>query len=129
MTSDRRHTFRGDGWAYVHIAIDDPGRVAPATIPPDEIGARAVRALIAALRYYPCLSVRLNAVLTDNEACYPFRRFAQVCCRLTLRHRRTRPYWPRTNGKAERWVQTALYEWGYAHVYQDADGRAAYLPY
>ncbi len=55
-----------------------------ATILPDEIGARAVRALIAALRYCPCLSVRLNAVLTDNEACYPFRRFAQVCCRLSF---------------------------------------------
>ncbi|MBO9471615.1 IS481 family transposase [Endozoicomonas sp. G2_2] len=129
VTGDRRGKSRGAGWDYVHMAIDDHSRVAHATIWPDETAASAVRALMAALRYYRRLGVRFKAVLTDNGACYRSRRFAKACRRLGLKHRRTQPYRPRTNGKAERWIQTALHEWAYAHVYQNADERAAYLPY
>ena len=107
VTGDRRHKSRGAGWDTVHRAIDDHSRVAHATIWPDETGASAVRALMAALRYYRRLGVRFKAVLTDNGACYRSRRFAKTCRRLGLKHRRTRPYRPRTNGKAERWIQTA----------------------
>ena len=128
VTGDRRGKSRGAGWDYLHMAIDDHSRVAHATIWPDETGASAVRALIAALRYYRRLGVQFKAVLTDNGACYQSRRFATACRRLGLQHKRTRPYRPRTNGKAERWIQTALHEWAYAHVYQNADERAAYLP-
>ena len=129
VTGDRRGKSRGAGWDYVHMAIDDHSRVAHATIWPDETGASAVRALIAALRYYRRLGVQFKAVLTDNGTCYQSRLFAKACRRLGLKRKRTRPYRPRTNGKAERWIQTALHEWAYAHVYQNADERAAYLPY
>ncbi|KEZ78096.1 IS481 family transposase [Salinisphaera hydrothermalis] len=129
VTGDRRGKSRGAGWDYLHMAIDDHSRVAHATIWPDETGASAVRALIAALRYYRRLGVQFKAVLTDNGACYQSRRFATACRRLGLEHKRTRPYRPRTNGKAERWIQTALHESAYAHGYQNADERADYLPY
>lgn len=129
VTGDRRVKSRGAGWDYVHMAIDDHSRVAHATIQPDETGASAVRALMDALRYYRRLGVRFKAVLTDNGVCYRSRRFAKACRRLGLKHKRTRPYRPRTNGKAERWIQSALHEWAYAHIYQDADERAAYLPF
>ena len=111
------------------MAIDDHSRVAHATIWPDETGVSAVRALIATLRYYRRLGVRFTAVLSDNGACCQSRVFAKACRRLGVRHRRTRPYRPRTNGKAERWIQTVLHEWACAHIYQDADERTAYLPY
>ncbi|PJX20002.1 IS481 family transposase (plasmid) [Advenella sp. S44] len=129
VTGDRRTKSRGAGWDYVHIAIDDHSRVAHATIWPDETGCSAVRALIVTLRYYRRLDVSFRTVLTDNGACYQSRLFARACRLLGLRHRRTRPYRPRTNGKAERLIQTALHEWAYAHVYEDAAQRAAYLPY
>ena len=120
---------RGAGWAYVHVAIDDHSRISWATIKPDETGARAWRALIAAVRYYRYLSVRITRVLTDNGACYKSRVFAKACRRLGIRHHRTRAYRPRTNGKAERLIQTALHEWAYARSYAHADQRAAHLPH
>jgi transposase InsO family protein len=98
VTGDRRDKSRGAGWDYVHMAIDDHSRVAHATIWPDETAASAVRALMAALRYYRRLGVRFKAVLTDNGACYQSRRFAKACRRLGLKHRRTQAYRPRTNG-------------------------------
>jgi len=128
VTGDRRGKSRGAGWDYIHVAIDDHSRVAHATIWPDETGMSAVRALLATLRYYLRLGIRFTAVLTDNGACYRSRRFATACRRLGLKRRRTRPYRPRTNGKAERLIQTALHEWAYAHTYRNADERAAYLP-
>ncbi|KEZ75953.1 integrase catalytic subunit [Salinisphaera hydrothermalis C41B8] len=129
VAGDRRGKSRGAGWDYLHMAIDDHSRVGHATIWPDETGARAVRALIAALRYSRRLGVPFKAVLTDNGACYQSPRFATACRRLGLQHKRTRPYRPRTNGKAERWIQTALHEWADDPVYQNADERADYLPY
>lgn len=123
MTGDRRPKSRGAGWDYVHIAIDDHSRVAHATIWPDETAASAVRALLATLRYYRGLGVRFKAVLTNNGACYRSRRFATACRRLGLIHRTTRPCRPRTNGKAERLIQTALHEWADVHAYDNADQR------
>ncbi len=130
VTGDRQAgRSRHAGWDYVHVAIDDHSRVAHATIWPNEKATSARQALIAALRYYRGLGVRFSAVLTDNGACYHSRRFAKVCRRLGLKHRRTRAYRPRTNGKAERLIQTALHEWAYAHTYKNAAQRAAVLPY
>ncbi|AWN16837.1 Mobile element protein [Salinisphaera sp. LB1] len=120
---------RGAGWDHVHVAIDDHSRVSHATIWPDETGPSAVRALIAALRYYRHLGVRFDRVLTDNGGCYKSAVFAKACRRLGLKHKRTRPYRPRTNGKAERLIQTALHEWAYARAYDNADQRAAHLPH
>lgn len=130
VTGDRQAgRSYGAGWEYVHVAIDDHSRVSWATIQPDETAASAWRALIGALRYYRYLGVRVTRVLTDNGACYRSRAFAKACRRLGLQHRRTKPYRPRTNGKAERLIQTVLHEWAYAHTYDNAAQRAAYLPY
>ena len=124
VTDDRTVTSRGIGWEYVHLAIDDHSRVAFGTIEPDERGISACRALMQAVRYYRSLGVRLERVLTDNGACYKSRRFRRLVRRLGLRHLRTRPYTPRTNGKAERLVQTSLREWAYARSYTDSTQRA-----
>ncbi|WP_267104413.1 integrase core domain-containing protein, partial [Xanthomonas sacchari] len=86
------------------------------------------RALMQAVRYYRSLGVRLERVLTDNGACYTSRRFRRLVRRLGLRHLRTRPYTPRTNGKAERLVQTSLREWAYARSYIDSTQRANAFP-
>jgi len=128
VTLARQHTSRGVGWEYVHVAIDDHSRIAHATIEPDERGPSACRALLAALRYYRTLGIRFTAVMTDNGACYKSRAFARLLRRLRLRHIRTRPYTPRTNGKAERFIQTALREWAYAHAYDHSDQRAQAMP-
>ncbi|MCD9030117.1 IS481 family transposase, partial [Luteimonas sp. BDR2-5] len=124
MTDDRTVNSRGIGWEYVHLAIDDHSRVAFGSIEPDERGISACRALVQAVRYYRSLGVRFERVLTDNGACYRSRRFRRLVRRLGMRHLRTRPYTPRTNGKAERLVQTSLREWAYARSYTSSEQRA-----
>jgi transposase InsO family protein len=116
------------GWEFVHIAIDDTSRVAYAQVLPDEQGDSASAFLRAAVAYYAALGVVIRAVLTDNGSCYRSREFAQTCRDLGLRHHFTRPYTPRTNGKAERFVQTALREWAYARAYARSSHRIAELP-
>jgi transposase InsO family protein len=117
----------GAGWEHVHIAIDDHSRVSFACILPDESATSACKALLAALRYYRALGIHFRCVLTDNGGCYRSRKFRRLMKRLGLKHRRTRPYTPRTNGKAERFIQTALREWAYARSYDNSDQRAAHL--
>ncbi len=99
-----------------------------ATIELDERGPGACRALLTALRYYCSLGIRFTAVVTDNGSCYKSRMFARLLRRMDLRHIRTRPYTPRTNVKAERFIQTALREWAYARAYEHSDHRAQALP-
>jgi transposase InsO family protein len=117
----------GAGWEFVHVAIDDHSRVAFSAILPDESGQSACRFLLKALRYYRSLGVGITRVLTDNGACYRSRRFRRRCRRLGLKHKRTRPYTPRTNGKAERFIQTSLREWAYARAYDCSEQRADHL--
>lgn len=127
VTGDRQVTSDGAGWEYVHIAIDDHSRVAFSSIEPNEQASSACKALLRALRYYRHLGVRFTRVLTDNGACYRSRSFARLLRRVGLTHKRTRPYTPRTNGKAERFIQTALREWAYARSYETSDQRASHL--
>lgn len=128
VTGDRqRGTSRGAGWEYVHVAIDDHSRIGQVTIHPDERATSAWRALISAVRYYRSLGVTIRRVLTDNGSCYRSGTFARVCRRLGIKHRRTRPYSPRTNGKAERFIQTVLREWAYAVSYDSSDQRRTVL--
>jgi len=127
VTGNGRLDSPGAGWEYVHVAIDDHARLAHARIHGDESAASAWRALCAALRYYRALGITIERVLTDNGPCYRSRVFARLCRRLGIKHRRTRAYTPRTNGKAERFIQTALREWAYAHAYANADQRARQL--
>ena len=128
MTGDRTASSDGAGWEYVHVAIDDHSQVAFSSILPDETARSACRALMAAIRYYRTLGVHFNRLLTDNGSAYRSRAFARLVRRLGLRHRFTRPYTPRTNGKAERLIQTALREWAYARSYESSGERAAHLP-
>jgi len=128
VTGDRQQNSVGAGWEFVHVAIDDASRLAFTSLHPDERGNSACRALLRALRYYRKLGIRFRRVMTDNGACYLSRAFRRLCRRLGLRHVRTKPYTPRTNGKAERFIQTSLREWAYARSYESSEQRAAHLP-
>jgi transposase InsO family protein len=128
VTGVRAKDSIGAGWEFVHVAIDDRSRIAHTEIHPCESSASAIAHLRSAVRYYARLGVRIRRLLTDNGPCYRSKAFARACRELGIRHRFTRPYRPRTNGKAERFIQTALREWAYAFSYQDAGQRAAHLP-
>ena len=134
ITGDRsirsRVRYRGKGasWEYVHVCIDDASRIAFSQILPDEKAISAIAFLEAALAYYASLGVTVSRVMTDNGSCYKSRAFRAACKAAGLKHIRTRPYTPRTNGKAERFIQTSLREWAYAKAYQTSDQRAAELP-
>jgi transposase InsO family protein len=120
---------RGVGWEFVHVCIDDASRVAFSQMMKDEKKGSAVAFLKAAVAYYASLGVTVQRVMTDNGSCYRSRAFADACKRLKLKHIRTKPYTPKTNGKAERFIQTSLREWAYARAYQTSDQRAAELPH
>jgi transposase InsO family protein len=128
ITGDRRDTVEGSGWEFVHVAIDDHSRVAYAQVLGDEDANSACAFLRAALAYYAGLGLTIREILTDNGGCYRSREFSQTCADLGLKHRFTRPYTPRTNGKAERFIQTALREWAYARAYQRSFQRSCELP-
>jgi transposase InsO family protein len=124
---DMSRRTRGLGWDYLHIAIDDHSRIAFAQILPRENGACAAAFLEAALDYYHRFGIAVRRLLTDNGPCYRSLTFAALTGRRHLRHRRTKPYTPRTNGKAERFIQTALREWAYACSYAHSQERALHL--
>ena len=119
----------GAGWEFVHVAIDDHSRIAVAKIMPNEKKRSAIAFLKAALAYYAILGIKVERVMTDNGSCYKSFAFRRACKRLGLRHIRTRPYTPKTNGKAERFIQTSLREWAYAQAYRHSNQRKAQLPY
>jgi transposase InsO family protein len=123
----RKHLPNG-GWEYVHVAIDDHSRIAFSQVAGNEQGASAAAFLHAALAWYARLGIRVRRVLTDNGPCYQSRTFRALCLQQGIKHMRTRPYTPRTNGKAERFIQTALREWAYACAYNTSEERTAHLP-
>jgi transposase InsO family protein len=131
VTGDRtgQSNSRGVGWEYVHVCIDDASRIACSQVFPNEKKESAVAALKAAVAYYETLGVTVARVMTDNGACYKSYAFRDACAALGLRHIRTKPYTPKTNGKAERFIQTALREWAYAQAYPTSDRRTAKLPF
>ena len=117
----------GIGWEYVHVCIDDASRVAFVQVMANQRKESAVAFLEAAVAYYRNLNLRIERVMTDNGSCYRSKTFRAACKRLGLRQIFTRPYTPKTNGKAERFIQTALREWAYARAYQNSDQRTAEL--
>jgi transposase InsO family protein len=119
---------RGIGWEFVHVSLDDASRVAVIRIMPDERKESAVAFLESTIADYARLGITIARIMTDNGSCYRSQTFADACKRLGLRHIRTRPYTPRTNGKAERFIQTALREWAYARPYPTSAERARALP-
>jgi transposase InsO family protein len=128
VTGDRRDSIRGFGAEFLHIAIDDHSRMAFTAMYPDQTERSSTHFLAAATAWFSQLGIRTRRVLTDNGPCYKAHRFARTCAQLGLKHRRTRPYTPRTNGKAERFIQTAIREWAYARTYQNSQERTASLP-
>ena len=115
------------GWEYVHIAIDDATRLAYAEVLPDEKASTAIGFLGRALRFYARHGVTVERVLTDNGAAYRSAVHALACRALGIRHLRTRPHRPQTNGKAERFIRTMLAGWAYGAIYRDSRERTAAL--
>lgn len=131
ITGDRtgQSNSRGIGWEFVHVCIDDASRIAFSQIMPNEKKESATAFLKAALAYYESLGVTVARVMTDNGSCYKAFDFRDACRDLGLKHIRTKPYTPKTNGKAERFIQTALREWAYAQAYPTSQRRAEELPF
>jgi hypothetical protein len=130
ITGDRKgqSNSRGVGWEYLHLAIDDHSRVAYSEILPDEKRRSCLRFLFNALRFFRAHGVKVQRVMTDNGASFRSRRYAKALRLLKIKHLRTKPYTPKTNGKAERFVQTSLREWAYAQAYLTSDHCAQHLP-
>jgi transposase InsO family protein len=127
ITGDRTSKCRSAGWEYVHIAIDDYSRIAYAEILPDETGLSCAAFLQRAKRWFARQGIVIKALLTDNGTGYRSHRFRDACHNGGLKHHRTRPYTPRTNGKAERFIQSMLREWAYERLYRGSAERAAQL--
>jgi transposase InsO family protein len=138
MTRYQQVSIRGDGrrrgrpqfagWQALHVAIDDHSRLAFSRMLPNQRAETAIAFLLDALAFYAQRGIRIRRLLTDNGSCYRSRQFRHACSRLGISHRFTRPYTPRTNGKAERFIQTALREWAYVRHYSDSlerDGQLA----
>lgn len=127
VTGNRRDTVDGAGWEFLFVAIDDHARIGFTDLYPDEGKARAVQFLDNTVAYFGSLGVRARRVLTDNGSAFRSKAFANACRRLGLKHSFTRAYRPQTNGKAERFIQSALREWAYGTVYNHSKDRAAML--
>jgi len=124
--ADRRSY--GAGWEAVHVAVDDATRLSYVEVLPDQTAATTVGFLQRAIAWFAKHGVIVQEVMTDNGSAYVSRLWAATCAEVGLVHIRTRPYRPRTNGKAERFIQTLLREWAYAAPYRDSEHRKAVLP-
>jgi transposase InsO family protein len=122
-----RHASRGYGWECCHVAVDDATRLAYVEVLADERGETAVEFLRRAIAWFAECGVRVERVMTDNGSPYVSAAHAVACSELGISHLRTRPYRPRTNGKAERFIQTLLREWAYFQVYGSSAERRSRL--
>lgn len=127
VTGNRRDTVEGAGWEYLFVAVDDHARIGFSGVYAEERAATASQFLHNAVAYYHSLGVRVRRVLTDNGGVFRSRDFIAACHRLRIKQRFTRAYRPQTNGKAERFIQSALREWAYAFTYQNSAERTAAL--
>jgi len=121
------HRARGAGWEYVHVCVDDATRLAYVEVHDDEKATTAVAFLRRARGFYTARGIAVQRVMTDNGAAYVSALHALACRALGLRHLRTRPYRPRTNGKAERFIKTLLGGWAYSATYHSSTQRTAAL--
>jgi transposase InsO family protein len=124
LNGKRRGTV---GWEYVHVAIDDYSRLAYAEVLPDEKAVTAIGFLHRAVAFYRRYGITVERLLTDNGSAYRATIHALACKSLGLRHLRTRPYRPQTNGKAERFIRTMLTGWAYGHIYRSSHDRTQAL--
>ena len=128
ITGNRRDTVDGAGWEFAFVCVDDHSRVGFAQMAADERKRTAAQFLRNTVAYYQHLGIRVRQVMTDNGSAFRSKVFATACRHLKIRHLFTKPYTPQTNGKAERFIQSALREWAYAHAYRNSDERTAQLP-
>jgi transposase InsO family protein len=127
VNGDRTTRSRGVGWEYVHVAVDDATRLAYVEVLDDEQAATAVGFLRRAVRFFRRYGIRVERLLTDNGNAYRSTVHALACRRLGIKHLRTRPYRPRTNGKAERFIRTLVESWAYGAVYRSSAERSTAL--
>ena len=127
-TGTRQVCRRRPGWEYLHVCVDDASRAAYTAVLPDETAESAIEFLWFAVAWYASHGIKVERVLTDNGSCYKSWKFRDACREFGIKHKRTRPYRPQTNGKAERFIRTALKEWAYAQTYTHSWKRTAYLP-
>ena len=127
VNGDRTTRSRGVGWEFVHVAVDDATRLAYVEVLDDEKGATAAGFLGRAIAFFRRYGIQVERVLTDYGPCYRAIVHALACKRLGIRHLRTRPYRPRTNGKAERFIRTLIEGWAYGAVYRTSAERTAAL--
>jgi transposase InsO family protein len=123
VNGDRRIRSRGIGWEYVHVAIDDATRLVYVEVLDDERAATAVGFLRRAIAHFAAFGIRVERLMTDNGNAYRSAIHALACKTLGIKHLRTRPYRPRTNGKAERFIRTMLGGWAYGAIYRTSDER------
>jgi transposase InsO family protein len=122
------HVRRSVGWEFVHVCVDDATRLAYVEVLDDEKGPTAAGFLRRAVTWFGDMGITVERVLSDNGACYRSRVHAAACSELDMRHLFTRPYRPRTNGKAERLIQTLTNGWAYGAIYGSSAERTAALP-
>ena len=123
ITGDRSGSYGKAGWEFVHVAIDDNSRLALASVAVNEKGDTATAFFEAAVADFARRGVCIERVMTDNGPPYRSHAFRDACAKHQIRHLFTKPYTPRTNGKAERFIQTCLREWAYAEAYSTSDQR------
>jgi len=128
ITGDRTQATRGIGWEFLFVAIDDHSRIAFTQMYPDESKESSVSFVQAATKYFARLGTPIERVITDNGSAFRFHAFRIACNTLGVRQKFTRAYRPQTNGKAERFIQSALREWAYGRTYLNSDQRRAALP-
>jgi transposase InsO family protein len=127
ITGDPRDETRGAGWEFLYVAVDDHSRLAYTAMYPNEKAVSSIDFLQRAAEWFLRFGIHVRGVLTDNGPCFYRVQFGGACRDLNIRHSRTRPYRPQTNGKAERFIQTALREWAYARRYENSAQRLQYL--
>ena len=128
VTGTREGRIQGAGWEFLYVAVDDHSRVAFTQMYPDERKESAVSFLEAAAAYYVTLGTPVQRLITDNGPAFHSKVFVKRCRELGINQKFTRTYRPQTNGKAERFIQSALREWAYGHAYVHSDERRAALP-
>lgn len=127
IDGNRRRSPGGGGWEFVHVCVDDATRLAYVEVLADETAKSAIGFLRRARAFYRCHGIKVEAVMTDNGSAYRSKKHAIACRLLKVKHRRTRPYRPRTNGKAERFIRTMLGGWAYGAIYGSSAERTAAL--
>jgi transposase InsO family protein len=127
VTGDRRDTTDGAGWEFLFVAVDDRARLGFTQMKPNERKDCAIAFLKAMLTRFAFFGVKVRRILTDNGSAFRSKRFAAACRALGIKHSFTRPYRPQTNGKAERFIQSALREWAYGIAYHHSSERTAML--